>query len=96
VIEAEDANTALEILQSSQKVDLLVTDVGLPGLNGRQLADGARVVRPDLKVLFLTGYAEKASGQSFLERGMQIMTKPFKDAALIAKIREMIDSNFGN
>ena len=81
------------ILQSSQRVDLLVTDIGLPGLNGRQLADGARVRRPNLKVLFMTGYAEIAAGKSFLETGMEIITKPFTDEALAAKIREMIESD---
>ena len=69
-----------------------MTDVGLPGgLNGRQMADAARAVRPDLKVLFITGYAENAlltNGQ--LETGMAVLTKPFTVEALAARIREMI------
>jgi DNA-binding response OmpR family regulator len=78
-------------LQSSQRVDLLVSDIGLPGLNGRQLADAARVTRPGLKVLFVTGYAEDAAGSSFLEPGMEILAKPFTMEQLATKIREMIE-----
>jgi CheY-like chemotaxis protein len=90
-LEAVDSAVALRILQSSQRVDLLVSDIGLPGLNGRQLADAARVKRPGLKVLFVTGYADGAAGSSFLEPGMEIVTKPFTIEALASKIREMID-----
>jgi DNA-binding response OmpR family regulator len=61
-------------------------------LNGRQLADGARVTRPNPKVLFMTGYAENAAGKSFLDAGMEIITKPFTDEMLAAKIRDMIES----
>jgi DNA-binding response OmpR family regulator len=70
-----------------------VTDVGLPGgMNGRQLADTARTARPDLKVLFVTGFAENAAvGNGLLEPGMQVITKPFVMAALGNKVREMID-----
>jgi CheY-like chemotaxis protein len=73
---------------------LLVTDVGLPGgVNGRQLAAAARALRPELKVLFITGYAENAIiNPSQLDTGMQIMTKPFSLDALGTKIREMIES----
>ena len=60
-LETADSSAALRILQSPQRVDLLVSDIGLPGLNGRQLADAARVTRPGLKVLFVTGYAEDAA-----------------------------------
>jgi DNA-binding response OmpR family regulator len=80
------------MIQSSRRIDLLVTDVGLPGLNGRQLADQAREHRPDLKVLFITGYAENAAVASgFLERGMEMITKPFAVEALAIRIREMIE-----
>ncbi len=61
----------------ARRIDLLVTDVGLPGLNGRQLADAAREHRPGLKVLFITGYAENAAMAGFLAPGMQMITKPF-------------------
>jgi PAS domain S-box-containing protein len=91
-LETADSAAALRILQSSQRVDLLVSDIGLPGLNGRQLADAARVARPNLKILFVTGYAENAAGNSFLETGMEIIIKPFAMDKLAQKIREMIQS----
>ena len=90
-LETADSAAALRILQSPQRVDLLVSDIGLPGLNGRQLADAARVTRPGLKVLFVTGYAEDAAGNAFLEPGMEIVIKPFTMEALASKIREMIE-----
>jgi CheY-like chemotaxis protein len=73
-------------------VDLLVTDVGLPGgMNGRQLADAARVRRPDLKVLFITGYAESAViGEGQLKPGMHVLTKPFSLETLGSRISEII------
>ncbi|MFP3373410.1 response regulator, partial [Pseudomonas sp. SIMBA_068] len=68
--QAGDARTALPLLESDLRVDLLVTDVGLPGLNGRQLAEIGRQIRPELKVLFITGYAEHAAARGgFLEPG---------------------------
>jgi len=93
VIEAEEGATALRILQSDARVDLLITDVGLPGgMNGRQLADAARMTRPDLKVLFITGYAENAIiGNAQLAPGMQLLTKPFVIEDLAGRIRSMID-----
>jgi CheY-like chemotaxis protein len=92
-VEAADGPTALKILQSDLRIDLLVTDVGLPGgMNGRQVADAARALRPGLKVLFVTGYAENAVvGDGRLEEGMEVITKPFATAALAQKIRETID-----
>ena len=91
-IEAEDGAAGLKVLQSSTRVDLLVTDVGLPGgLNGRQVADAARTTRPDLKVLFITGYAENAVlSHGHLDPGMHVMTKPFAMEALASRIRELI------
>jgi PAS domain S-box-containing protein len=92
-LEASEGSAALKILQSEPGVEMLITDVGLPGgLNGRQLADAARVARPGLKVLFITGYAEKAViGDGDLETGMQILAKPFAMEALTRKIRDMVD-----
>jgi PAS domain S-box-containing protein len=92
-IEAADGPSGLRILQSDTRVDLLISDVGLPGgLNGRQIADAARQTRPNLKVLFITGYAENAAvGNGHLDPGMEIITKPFAIATLGAKIRELID-----
>ncbi|MGY2277331.1 PAS domain-containing protein [Pseudomonas monsensis] len=89
--EAEDAKSALPLLESDLRVDLLVTDVGLPGMNGRQLAEVARQHRPGLKVLFMTGYAQKAAErQGFLEDGMDMVAKPFAIELLASKIRTMI------
>jgi CheY-like chemotaxis protein len=77
-IETENGGEAVPILQSLRKIDLLVTDVGLPGLNGRQIADIGRESRPNLPVLFMTGYAVEATDQSqFLTAGMEILKKPF-------------------
>jgi PAS domain S-box-containing protein len=91
-LEATDGPSGLEVLQSSQRIDLLITDVGLPGLNGRQVADAARLLRPGLKVIFMTGYAENAaSAQGFLEPGMTMVTKPFAMDVLAAKIRATIE-----
>jgi len=93
VIEASDGPTGLHVLESGTRIDLLITDVGLPGgLNGRQVADAARVSRPDLKVLFITGYAENAViGRGRLENGMFVLTKPFQMETLAARIREIIN-----
>lgn len=94
VLEAGDGPTALKILQSDARIDLMITDVGLPGgMNGRQLADAARHSRPGLKVLFITGYAENAAvGNGHLERGMEILTKPFDMSSLPNKVREMLEA----
>ena len=91
-IEAFDAPSALRALESLSRIDLLITDVGLPGgLNGRQIADAARVRRPGLKVLFITGYAENAAlGNGYLDPGMSVVTKPFAMDALARKIGEMM------
>ena len=90
-VEAYDGPSGLAVLRSKMHIDLLVTDVGLPGLNGRQLADQGRGLRPDLKVLFITGYAENASfGGGQLDADMQMITKPFAVEAFAARIKEMI------
>ncbi|MDO9329910.1 MAG: ATP-binding protein, partial [Pseudomonas sp.] len=74
-VEAGDADSAVPILDSGQRIDLLISDVGLPGMNGRQLAEIGRQYRPDLKVLFITGYAEHAAVRGgFLDPGMQMIT----------------------
>ena len=92
VIEAAEGAAALKILQSKARIDLLVTDVGLPGgINGRQVADAARIARPELKVLFITGYAENAVlSHGHLDPGMHVLTKPFAIEALAAKIKDLI------
>jgi PAS domain S-box-containing protein len=91
-IEAADGPKGVEILRSSRRIDLLITDIGLPGLNGRQVADAGRAVRPGLKVLFMTGYAENAAlASGFLEPGMTMITKPFAMEALATRIRTIIE-----
>jgi PAS domain S-box-containing protein len=91
-IEATDGAAGLQVLRSDARIDLLVTDVGLPGgMNGRQLADAGRVLRPALKVLFITGYAENALiGNGQLGAGMHVLTKPFPLEALASRIKELI------
>ena len=91
-VEAADGAAGLKILQSNAQIDLLVTDVGLPGgMNGRQMADAARIGRPELKILFITGYAENAViGNGLLDPGMHVMTKPFAMEALAGRIKTLI------
>jgi CheY-like chemotaxis protein len=93
-MEAGDGVSGLAMLREQPGIQLLVTDVGLPkGMNGRQLADAARVDRPDLKVLFITGYAENAViGNGQLDPGMHVLTKPFAMDVLASRIREVIAS----
>jgi PAS domain S-box-containing protein len=92
-IEAADAASGLSILQSSARIDLLVSDVGLPGgMNGRQMAEAARLARPDLKVLFITGYAENAViGNGQLGPGMHVLTKPFPMDTLASRLKSLLD-----
>jgi PAS domain S-box-containing protein len=96
-IEAADGAAGLKVLRSDVRIDLLVTDVGLPGgINGRQVADAARVGRPDLKVLFITGYAENAVlSHGHLEPGMHVLTKPFAMEALASRIKQLIGTQRG-
>ncbi|WP_417791928.1 PAS domain-containing protein [Stutzerimonas xanthomarina] len=89
-LEAAEGNAAVNILQSSERIDLLVSDVGLPGMNGRQLADIAREHRPGLRVLFMTGYAEQAISSGFLDAGMDMISKPFAIDDLATRIRDML------
>ena len=91
-IEAQDGPSGLDIVRSRARVDLLVTDVGLPGLNGRLLAEQARALRPGLKVLFMTGYAENAMfGGGRLDPDIQMITKPFPVERFVERIQEMIE-----
>jgi len=92
VLEAGDGRAGLHILESMARVDLLLTDVGLPGgLNGRQLADAARQLRPDLKVMFMTGYAAGAAvGSGMLDLGMHVITKPFSVDVLASRVQGII------
>ncbi len=91
-IEAADTISGMKVLRSDVRIDLLITDVGLPGgMNGRQMADAARQTRPKLKVLFITGYAENAAiGNGRLEHGMHVLTKPFAMDNLASRIKAII------
>ena len=93
VTEAADGQSGLRLLQTIPGIDLLISDVGLPGMNARQLAEAGRALRPGLKILFMTGYAEDAVFASgLLDPGMSMITKPFAMDALVARVREVIDS----
>jgi PAS domain S-box-containing protein len=92
-IEAAEATAALEILRSSSPIHLMITDVGLPGMNGRQLAEIGRTLRPTLKVLLMTGYAEKAALRSeFLQDEMRLIAKPFTPDELAKLAQEILRS----
>jgi signal transduction histidine kinase len=92
IVEAADGPIALKLLQTSARFDLLITDLGLPGgLRGEQLANAARTIRGDLKVLFITGYAENA----VLENGLlapdsRVLTKPFAIDALVQAVASLL------
>jgi PAS domain S-box-containing protein len=94
VIGAADGAAGIKVLQSGARIELLITDVGLPnGMNGRQVADAARALRPGLKVLFITGFAENAAvGNGHMEPGMELLTKPFTLEALSTKVAQMLQS----
>jgi CheY-like chemotaxis protein len=94
-IEAADAASGLKVLESDAEIDLLITDVGLPGgMNGKQMADAARRTRPNLKVLFITGYAENAAlSNGHLEPGMHVLSKPFAMDKLASRIRSIIEGH---
>jgi len=94
-IEAEDGPEGLAVLNSNRRVDLLITDVGLPGgMNGRQVADAARLARPGLKVLYITGYAENAVlSHGHLDPGMHILTKPFSMEDLGRRVSQTLKSD---
>jgi DNA-binding response OmpR family regulator len=91
-IETEGGRDATPILQSRRPIDLMISDVGLPGMNGRQLAEIARESRPNLPILFMTGYAEQAADQAaFLAEGMEIITKPFAIDHLARRIGAILE-----
>ena len=89
-LETGEASEALLITESPQRIDLMVSDVGLPGMNGRQLAEIVRQQRPGLKVLFATGYAESFAANDILGPDMAVMTKPFAIDAFALKVGEML------
>jgi CheY-like chemotaxis protein len=92
VLQAGDAPSALKFLDGQNEVDLLLTDVILPGLNGRELAKAALATQPGLKVLFMTGYSRNAIvHQGRLDEGVQLIQKPLTQATLAAKVRAVLD-----
>ncbi|KIQ26656.1 response regulator [Xanthomonas campestris] len=91
VIEAENADGALAQLRADAQIDMVVSDVGLPGMNGRDMADVARDLRPGLPILFITGYAENAATrQEFLAEGMALLPKPFSLNDLLNTVSRML------
>jgi len=92
VVQAHDAPSALKLLEIRPEVQLIFTDVGLPGMNGAQLVAAARALRPDIKVLFTTGYARNAIvHQGRLDPGVELITKPFSRLQLASRIRDVLD-----
>jgi PAS domain S-box-containing protein len=91
-IEAVDGPSGLKIIQSAVRIDLLITDIGLQGgMDGGQVAEIARKLRPDLKVLFVTGFAENAAlSQGRINAGMSVLTKPFAMEALAARVKGLL------
>jgi DNA-binding response OmpR family regulator len=90
VSEAAEAGAAMDVLRADDGIRLIVTDVGLPGLNGRQLADEARAHRPDMKVLFMTGYADTSLIEKVLPSGFGLIHKPFDLDDLAARAQALI------
>ena len=93
VLEAADADAALRLLKASEHIDLLLTDVVLPGQNGRQLAERATELRPDLKIMFMTGYSRNAIvQQGRLDPGVNLIQKPVVQSELAARLRRVLDT----
>ena len=93
-LEAETGAEGLKLLQSGVRIDLLISDIGLPGgMNGRQMVEAARLTRPDLKVLYITGYAENAViAGGIVEPGTHVLTKPFSVDDLAHRVRSILAS----
>lgn len=91
VRQAAEAMAAMDALRADHAISLMVTDVGLPGLDGRRLAEQARQHRPDMKVLLMTGYAEHAQAHKGLPAGMSLINKPFDLNELMAKAEALLD-----
>ena len=93
VIESNNPEDALRVLQTSRKIDLLLTDIVMPGMNGRKLADAALAMRPDLRVVFMTGFTKNAVVHNgFVDPGVKLLTKPFTYNELASKIRAALDT----
>jgi signal transduction histidine kinase len=93
-VEIADPAAALPCLGSGERIDLMISDIGMPGINGRELADEARKLRPGLPILFITGYAEHATTLTdFLDPGMTLITKPFTLEKLASSISALIGTH---
>jgi len=94
VMEADDAAAALAIITRAKlRIDLLLTDVVMPGMNGRELADRARVVMPNIRVLFMTGYSQDAIvHQGRLDPDIELLEKPFRRESLAVRVRAILDT----
>ena len=90
VSEAGEAQTAMDVLRADEGIRLMVTDVGLPGMDGRRLADQARAHRPDMRILFMTGYADSALIEKALPDGFGLITKPFDLDDLTAQAQALL------
>jgi len=93
IIEAKDSATAIRLLDADKKFDLLLTDVVLPGKNGRELANEVERRRPDVKIIFMTGYSRNAIvHHGRLDAGTELIPKPLIERVLARKIRQVLDS----
>jgi CheY-like chemotaxis protein len=93
VLTEPDGPAGLAILRSDRPIDLLITDIRLPkGMNGREVAEAARLARPALKILFMTGYAGSVLDGGPLAAGMEIMTKPFDLVRLADRVKRLIET----
>ena len=93
MIEAKDSASALKLLDADKKFDLLLTDVVLPGKNGRELANEVEARRPGVKVIFMTGYSRNAIvHQGRLDRGIELISKPLIEGVVARKIRQVLDA----
>ena len=93
VIEAKDSASAMRLLEADRPFDLMLTDVVLPGISGRALADEVIRRRPGAKVIFMTGYSRNAIvHQGRLDRGTELISKPLTEATVARKIRQVLDA----
>jgi CheY-like chemotaxis protein len=97
VLEASDGPSGLAVLRkAAQQIDLLLTDVVMPGMNGRELAQQARALAPDIKILFMSGYSEDAiTRQGRLDPDVELIEKPFSPQELAVRVRVMLDADIG-
>jgi CheY-like chemotaxis protein len=93
IVQASDGEQALEILAIQPRIDMLFTDIVMPGINGRELADRARETDPDLKILYTTGYTRNAIVHNgMLDPGLSFLAKPFTLDQLAMKVRQVLDA----